>query len=130
MNNIDNDDYGPGDNYWDWADDIDLGVEDANLLNQLDTFRRSEPVLWALFHGLSSSRSIAGWILWPHHTVLWKLREYKKQGWVIDTEGKVQVHWTFTENESTEEYRSLRKWIRAQRLKGGIFNPEDSQPGD
>lgn len=109
----------------DWHDDFDLDATTADNINTLDDLRRHNPILWALTRGLTTSRSIAGWICRPHTSVLTELRLYKARGWVYDSEGRRSVEWRFTNHEDMLPLLSLRRWLMTQRVHGGLFNPHE-----
>jgi hypothetical protein len=108
----------------DWADDIDLTTDQADHLNRLDDLRVEDPILWAMVCGVRTSRSISGRITWPHDYTLFKLREYKRDYRVIDTEGKRSVEWHFSEVE--DELRELARWVHANKGTGGLFLPDEN----
>lgn len=128
---FDEENYGPHDLYdWDWADDPEITIVEADKLNELDKLRRRTPIIWALVHGLQTSRSIAGWVCWPHYYVIWQLRKYKEEGLVYDNEGRRHVVWRFDTRSSDPEVKhwlALRKWIQAQQRDGGLFNPHENE---
>lgn len=105
----------------DWADDIDLTIEQADHLNNLDDLRVEDPILWAMVQGVRTSRSIAARICWPHDYTLFRLREYKSNFLVEDSEGKRSIEWRLM----GDYHRELASWVHAQKGTGGLFLPED-----
>jgi hypothetical protein len=111
----------------DWADEVDVTIEQADHLNDLQKLRETDPILWALMLGLRTSRSIARHITQPHYYVLRYLRACKMEtGHVTDREGRRSVEWVLTEKLPNELWE-LTLWVRAELKPGGLFNPNEER---
>lgn len=113
-----------------WTDDVDIPLYDAERLNELDELRENDLVLWALVWGRRTSRAISDHIARPHKQVLWELRQYKADGIVADYEGRVSVEWRLVDIAENDYLLALRNWVKAQRVRGGLFNPPDENEGE
>lgn len=93
---------------------VGLTFDDITHLETLDDLLTSDPILHHIITtGPTTPRAIAHKLAWPPQIVLFKLRDYKRDGYVIDSENPKQgqaMVW-----EATAQFAELYDWVMTRR---------------